>query len=326
GAVGALLVRQIGSPPQLVEEIGRAAIRMAEPGEFGELPYVRAADSHKGSFGHVLLVCGSLGKGGAAALAGRGALRAGAGLVTIATADQVQASVAAGAAEYMAEALPSTDAGTISPASLEYGRFAKLLEGKSVLGVGPGLGTHLETQQFIRSIVRDATLPVVLDADGLNAFAGRGFELLGDRERTLAITPHPGEMARLLGVSASAVQANRLTTAQEASARWRIFVVLKGFHTLIVAPEGYAYVSTAGNAGLAKGGTGDTLTGVLAALTAQFGTRDWARVLALGVFLHGRAAELATAGKEPSGLLASEVCEFIPAARLELLRELQRSA
>lgn len=323
-AVGALHVCRIGSPAGLVEEIGKGGIRFAEPQEFAGFPLVRAADSHKGTFGHALLMCGSLGKGGAAVLAGRGALRAGAGLVTVATPDVALPAVAAAQAEYMAEGLHSTDAGTASLANLEYARFAKLEEGKSVLGIGPGLGMHHETQQLIRSIVRDTRLPCVLDADALNAFEGRGYELADTRAAPIAITPHPGEMARLMGVTGGAVQSNRLHAAQEPVRRWNVFVVLKGFHTLIVAPDGAAYVSTSGNAGLAKGGSGDTLTGVLAALTAQFGIKDWARVLALGVYLHGRAAELATRGRELSGLLAGEVSKALPAARLELLRELQR--
>ncbi|HEV1993232.1 MAG TPA: NAD(P)H-hydrate dehydratase [Candidatus Acidoferrum sp.] len=323
-AVGALRVCQIGSPAGVVEEVGQSNIRLAEPLEFAALPLVRAADAHKGSFGHVLLVCGSLGKSGAAVLAGRGALRAGAGLVTVAAPDVVLPGVAAAQAEYMTEPLASTEAGTASLASLSYGRFSRLEEGKSVLGIGPGLGTHQETQQLIRTVVRDTRLPVVLDADGLNAFVGRSEELCGSEVRPIAITPHPGEMARLLGTSSDAVQSNRLRAAQEAARRWNAVVILKGFHTLVAAPGGTVFVNASGNAGLAKGGSGDTLTGVLAALTAQFGTRDWARVLALGVYLHGRAAELAARGTDPSGLLAGEVSDALPAARHELLRELQR--
>jgi hydroxyethylthiazole kinase-like uncharacterized protein yjeF len=323
GAVGSLQVREIGSPVALVEEIGQGSIRWVEPGEFAGLPLVRAADSHKGSFGHVLLFAGSLGKSGAAVLAGRGALRAGAGLVTVATPDVAQSVVAAGQPEYMTEALRATEMGTLSLASLEYGRFKQLEEGKSVIGIGPGLGTHPETQQLVRTVVRETRLPVILDADGLNAFAGHGDELRGSDVRPLAITPHPGEMARLLGAARQAVQDERLQTAQQAARRWNACVVLKGFHTLITGPAGSVFVSTSGNAGLAKGGSGDTLTGVLAALTAQFGTVDWPRVLALGVYLHGMAAERASRGADLSGLLASDVSDALPAARLELLRELQ---
>lgn len=322
--VGALSVCPIGSPAELIEEVGEGTVRWCEPQEFSGLPLVRAADSHKGSFGHVLLVSGSVGKTGAAVMAGRGALRAGAGLVTVATPDAALPSVAASQAEYMTEPLSSTEGGTASLASLHYGRFEKIQEGKTVLGLGPGVGAHPETQELIRTIVRETKLPVVLDADGLNAFAGRVDELHGTKLRPLAITPHPGEMSRVYGGSSQSVQSDRLAVAQEAVRRSNACVVLKGFHTIIAGPDGTVFVSTSGNPGLAKGGSGDVLTGVLAGLTAQFGTEDWPRILALGVHLHGVAAEIATDGIDTSGLLATEVAEAVPHARLRLLRELQR--
>ena len=323
-ACGSLRVCAIGTPAALVEQTGQGRIRWCEPQEFAALPLVRAADAHKGAYGHVLLVCGSQGKSGAAVLAGHGALRAGAGLVTVAVPDVVQTVVGAGQPEYMTEGLRSTETGMASLASLEYGRFAQILAGKSVLALGPGLGTHTETQELIRIAVRDTQLPVILDADALNAFAGHTEELRGSKQRPVALTPHPGEMARLLGSSSQALKSERLATAEEAARRWNACVVLKGYHTLIAAPEGGVYVSTTGNAGLAKGGSGDVLTGILAGLTAQFGTGEWARVLALGVYLHGLAAERATRETDISGLLAGEVAEALPGARLELLRELQQ--
>lgn len=319
--VGALHVRPIGSPSELVEQVGKGRIRWLEPGEFCELPLCRRPDAHKGSFGHVLIVSGSLGKSGAAVLAGRGALRAGAGLTTVATPQPVHAIVAAGQPEMMTEVLLATDAGSASLASLEYGRFVALEQGKTVLAVGPGLSTHTETQQFIRTVVRETPLPLILDADGLNAFAGRARDLRARKTAHLAITPHPGEMARLLGVSSADVQSDRVGTALRAASESNAVVILKGFHTVIASPEGTVFVSTTGNAGLAKGGTGDVLTGVLAGVTAQFGTRDWARKLGLGVYLHGFAAELATARMEPVGLLASEVADYLP----EALRCLRRA-
>ncbi len=322
-AVGTLRVCGIGSPAALVEANGQGHVRWMEPQEFAGFPLVRAVDAHKGSFGHVLLICGSLGKSGAAVLAGRGALRAGAGLVTVAVPDAVQQAVASAQPEFMTEALRSTEAGTASLANLEYGRFAQLEQGKSVLALGPGLGTHPETQQFIRTVVCETTLPVILDADALNAFAGQAEKWSGRKPRPIAATPHPGEMARLLGSTRDSVQSDRLQAAVQAARRWDAYVVLKGFHTLLAAPDGSVFVNTAGNAGLAKGGSGDTLTGVLAAVTAQFGTDDWARVLSLGIYLHGLAAEHAAQGTELSGLLATEISDTLPAARLALLRGLQ---
>jgi NAD(P)H-hydrate epimerase len=323
-AVGSLHVRGIGSPAELPEEIGRGNVRWIEPGEFQGLPVVRRADAHKGSFGHVLLLAGSLGKSGAAILAGRGALRAGAGLVTVATPAVALPIIASGQPELMTEPLATTDRGSAALASLEQGRWASLLQGKTVLAIGPGVSTHPETQKLIRAIVRDTTLPIILDADGLNAFAGCAGELRVHAAAQLAVTPHPGEMARLLGVTSAEVEARRLDTALRAAAAWNASVVLKGFHTVIASPDGTAFVNTAGNAGLAKGGTGDVLTGVLAGITAQFAAEDWPRNLALGVYLHGRAAELATESIAPAGLLASEVADRIPAALGCLVADLAR--
>lgn len=325
GCCGHLEVRQIGSPAALVEEIGQSSGRWAEPEEFASLPLIRAADSHKGTYGHVLLLAGSPGKSGAAILAGRAALRAGAGLVTIATPESVQPIVAAGQPEYMTEPLNATKSGALSLRSLADGTFGEMEEGKSVLAIGPGLGTHRQTQEFIRTIVTQTALPVVLDADGLNAFDGHAASLRKRKTKFLAITPHPGEMARLLGVSTKDVQADRLKAARESALKWNAHVILKGFHTIIASPMGDLFVNTTGNAGLAKGGSGDVLTGLLAALTSQFGTQDWHRVLTLGVYLHGLAAENSAYTPElSSGVLAQEVVQSIPSARGRLIRELQR--
>ena len=323
-AVGALEVCAIGSPAALVEEIGRGTLRWAGPDEFAGLPLVRSVKSHKGTFGHVLLVAGSLGKSGAAILSSRGALRAGAGLVTIATPAVVSPTVAAGQPEHMTEALDSTDEGTIAFSSLEGNSFEEISKGKTVLGIGPGLGTHPETQKFIRKVVRHTLLPTILDADGLNAFAGDGGLFRDRQSKFLALTPHPGEMARLLGSTSSAVQADRIALALDAARRWNAHVVLKGYHSIVASPDGQTFVSTAGNAGLGKGGTGDVLTGILSALIAQFGADDGARVLSLGVYLHGLAAELASRRTDLSGLLASEVADAVPHARLKLLEELRK--
>jgi len=321
---GTLEVVRIGSPTHLIEELGKGELRWLGPDEFVSLPLVRGADGHKGKFGHVLLVAGSAGKSGAAALSGLGALRAGAGLVTIAVPAQAQISVTASHAEYMTEVLESTADGAISKNNLDSGSLARIAAGKTVLAVGPGLGTHPETQEFIARLTAESELPVILDADGLNAFAGRP-ELLRQRKTSfLAITPHPGEMARLLGTTTARVQEDRVAAALDSARKWNAHVILKGFRTLIVSPDGKLFVNTSGNPGLSKGGSGDVLTGILAALTAQFGTADWVRVLALGVYLHGVAADLLAAeGEEVSGMLASEVAGAVPGAREWLLREIR---
>jgi NAD(P)H-hydrate epimerase len=231
--------------------------------------------------------------------------------------------VAAHTPEIMTEPMAATEAGSVSLRSLEYGRFDSILKGKRALAMGPGLTTQDETQQFIRKVVgKRNSIPLILDADGLNAFAGRAGELKGP-EGLLAVTPHPGEMARLLGSKNAEVQGDRLKTATEAAKKWKAHVILKGYHTIVAGPDGRVFVNTTGGPSLAKGGTGDVLTGVLAALTAQFGTTDWMRVLALGVFLHGMAADLLSQGRDASGVIAHEVAKFIPEARQRLLREIQ---
>jgi NAD(P)H-hydrate epimerase len=323
---GQLLVRSIGSPESLCEVVGQGRLRWSGADEFANMPLIRAADSHKGSFGHVLVLAGSLGKSGAAVLAGQAALRSGAGLVTVATPDVVLPIVASSQPEYMTEPLASTGAGSIALSNLADGRLPKLLEGKTVLAIGPGLGTQPETQQFIRELLRQTTLPVVLDADGLNAFVQSPDALRERKSKFLCLTPHPGEMARLLGTSSSSVQQDRVKTATVAAQRWNAHVVLKGFHTVLASPEGQIFVNTTGNAGLAKGGSGDVLTGLLAAITAQFGAGDWLRALALGVYLHGSAADTAVGSPNQSGVLAQDITKSIPWAWAGLLRELQLRA
>ncbi len=322
-ACGTLQVVSLGSPAKLIEETGKGAVRWVEPEEFAGMPLVRAADSHKGTFGHAVIVAGSRGKSGAAVLAGYACLRAGAGLTTMATPDEIQPVVAEAHAEYMTESLLATKTGGIAAANASSGRMTKLLEDKAAVAIGPGIGTHVETRMVVQQLVREATLPIVLDADGLNCFDNEAYKLGQRKTQFLAITPHPGEMARLLGVKNSDVQSDRLKAATEAAKKWKAHVILKGYHTILAAPDGRVFVNTSGGPSLAKGGTGDVLTGVLAALTAQFGTEDWLRVLALGVYLHGVAADILAAEGEPSGVLAHEVAQMIPDARESLLRKIQ---
>src|SRR6266705_6714248 len=326
GHVGRLLVREIGSPRELVEQVGKSNVRWLEQEEFRALPLVRRADSHKGDYGHVLLVAGSKGKSGAAILAGRGALRAGAGLVTVATPDSVLPIVASGQPEIMTVPLISTKLGSISASNLKGHRFRELWKGKTLLAVGPGLGTNKETQRYVKSIVQQSDLPVILDADGLNAFAGRASHLAKRKTPYLAITPHPGEMARLCGTSNEKVQADRLGVALKAAAGWKAHVILKGFHTILACPDGRAFVNTTGNPGMAQGGSGDVLTGILAGMASQFGVAHWERSLALGVYLHGRAGGGASAEREEASLVAGEIAEAFPDTYRRFIKELRQSA
>jgi NAD(P)H-hydrate epimerase len=323
GCCGKLFVRDIGSPRELIEELSKGKVRWIEPREFLELPLVRQADSHKGKFGHVLVIAGSLGKSGAAILASRGALRAGAGLVTAAVPEAVLPIVASAQAELMTEPLSSTKMGTIAAANGKAGRLSALMQGKTLLAIGPGIGANRETQRFVTSLVRRTELPVILDADGLNAFAGKGRDLAKRKTPHLALTPHPGEMARLLGFSNAAVQADRLGIAQKAAKAWKAYVILKGFHTILATPDGQAFVNTTGNPGMAKGGTGDVLTGMLAGTVAQLGVQHWEHALALGVYLHGRVGDERIPHHEETGLLAGEIADTLPDVYRRLLMELR---
>jgi len=320
--VGKLVVRQIGTPPALLESDPSLKSHWLEPLEFRELPLARKRDAHKGSFGHALIVAGSVGKSGAAVLAGRAALRVGAGLVTVATPVDVQPIVASGMPELMTVPLVATEVGSAGMGNLDYGRFEELTRDKSALAMGPGLSQNHETQQFIRDALQKISLPLILDADGLNAFAGQPDELGSRKTPLLALTPHPGEMARLLGVTAQDVQARRLDIALETAARWNAYVILKGFHTILATPDGRSFVNTTGNPGMATAGTGDVLTGMLAGLTAELGTERWEYVLGLGVYLHGLAGDLAAARVGEAPLVASDVIESLPEAFARLLSDL----
>jgi len=324
--VGKLVVREIGTPRQLLDEDAQLKLHWLEPGEFRSLPLRRRPDAHKGDYGHALIVAGSRGKTGAAVLAGWAALRVGAGLVTVATPDDVLPIVASSLPELMTAPLLGTDAGSISLRNLDSGGFAELVKDNSVLAMGPGLSTHQEVQQFVRTVVADCPLPVVLDADGLNAFAGRADELVARKAPALALTPHPGEMARLLGCTTNEVQSKRLDIALQAAARWRAFVVLKGYHTVVATPDGRAFINSTGNAGMATGGTGDVLTGVLAGLTAQFGADHWEKVLGFGVYLHGLAGDLAAARVGEASLIASDLIAGLPQAFAQVQSELELDA
>jgi ADP-dependent NAD(P)H-hydrate dehydratase / NAD(P)H-hydrate epimerase len=323
--VGELIVREIGSPRDLVSEVGRGNLTWSEPGEFAVFGLPRKPEGHKGDYGHALIVAGSVGKSGAAVLASWAALRAGAGLVTVATPEPVLPVVAAHTPEVMTEPLASTRAGTISERSLEGSLFASILKGKRALAIGPGLTTQDETQSFVRTVVKThSEVPIILDADGLNAFAGRAAELR-DRQGLLVITPHPGEMARLTGRPTAEIQSNRIEIALKTAADWNAVVVLKGHHTVIAAPDGFAYINSTGNPGMGTGGTGDVLTGVLAGITAQYAQNldatGYAMLAAFGVYLHGLAGDIAYADHNGAPLMASDLIRAIPRAYAQFYAE-----
>jgi hydroxyethylthiazole kinase-like uncharacterized protein yjeF len=270
----------------------------------------RPADSNKGNYGHVVVVGGSLGKAGAAAMAGMAVLRAGAGLSTVATPKSVLGTVAGFHPELMTEPLRETDVGTISTGALD--RIEELAKGKTVLAIGPGISRDPQTAELVRSLVARLQLPMVLDADGLNAFEGRSGELNG-KGRTLVITPHPGEMARLAGSTIPDVQKDRLGVARKFAREHEVIVVLKGHRTLVVQPDGEAWVNTTGNPGMATGGTGDILTGMVAGMMAQHSNDAFTAVLA-AVHLHGLAGDVICERVGEHSLVATDLLQGLPEA------------
>jgi NAD(P)H-hydrate epimerase len=277
-----------------------------------ELITPRTPDSHKGDYGRVLVVAGSRGKTGAAHLAAVGALRSGAGLVTIATPAICLPILAAMGPEYMTEPLEEGDDGGLDPVSVD-----RVIEmARDVIAIGPGLGQAPATRQFIKQVVDRATMPLVIDADGLNAFADDPDRLSGREGRDIIITPHPGEMARLVGMSTDEVQASRLEIARNFAVAHHLFVVLKGHRTLIATPDEKVFINPTGNPGMATGGTGDVLTGMIAAWLAQL--LDAEAACKLAVYLHGLAGDLAEADEGEVAMTSTDVAGHLGDAIMEL--------
>ena len=323
--VGRLVVGSIGSPASLVEECSDSRARWLDSSEFAGIRLRRTAGANKGNFGHVLVVAGSLGKTGAAVMAGSAALKCGAGLTTVAAPDVCIPVISSYLPELMTAPLPATPAGTISIRCLEYSGFTDLLRGKDILAMGPGLTTQSETQEFVRAVVGDSPTPLVLDADGLNAFSGRSGELGQHRTEKCVVTPHPGEMARLLNAPTQDVQRDRLGTAEKAAADLKATVVLKGHQTVIVAPDGRTWINSTGNPGMAKAGSGDVLTGMVAGVLAQRGNADWSKAACLAVFLHGLAGDIAAEESGEISLMATDIIRAIPKAYAKLIAELDHA-
>ena len=316
---GPTVIAPIGSPPEAI--VSQLGLHLSTPLDFAPLLAPRARDANKGSYGHVLVIGGSLGKAGAAAMAGFSALRAGAGLSTVATPKSVLATVAGFHPEIMTEPLPETEEGTISLRALESGSGLDTLLERKTLAIGPGISRNSETAEFVRAIVKRSATSIVVDADGLNAFEGVADKLNG-RGRILVITPHPGEMARLTGLTIAEIQANRLEVARNFAREHELIVVLKGHRTLIAgpttaAPDGTVWVNPTGNPGMATGGTGDILTGMVAGLIAQHPQHALAAT-ALAVYLHGLAGDLASESVGESSLVATDLVRFLPQAFAEM--------
>jgi NAD(P)H-hydrate epimerase len=312
-----IVVAPIGSPDELL--ISDLGIDWAGSSmELVQAP--RATAANKGSFGHVLVVGGTFGsaggKAGAPSMTSLAAMRIGAGLVTAAVPAPAMPVVSAIAPELMTWQLEASGAGSISDENLAPDRLAALQAGKSVLAIGPGLGQSPETIKFTTGLLSSTELPAVVDADALNILAAKPVllsKLAHKGKRTLVLTPHPGEMARLAGTTIAAIQANRLEAARSFATKMGVTLVLKGARTLIAHPDGRVAVNTTGNPGMAKGGSGDLLTGMIAGLLAQY-PKDAARAVEAAVYLHGLAADLAVRDEDERTLLATDALKYLSQA------------
>jgi hydroxyethylthiazole kinase-like uncharacterized protein yjeF len=309
---GEVVVADIGIPAPIVDALEGPRLELLTRDQIRPLISPRAADVHKGDFGRVVVVAGSRGKSGAAILAAQGALKSGAGLVTVAAPRSVIPVIASSMPDYMTEALEETVDGTVHFAAAE-----------QVMGIaadaiimGPGLGRGEGVSTFVRELLDTSETPLVLDADALNAFADDPAALVGREGRDVIITPHPGEMARLVGCSIGDVQADRMGIARDFATAHRLYVVLKGYRTIIATPEGAVFVNPTGSPGMATGGTGDVLAGMLAAWLAQL--LDAEAACRLAVYVHGAAGELADADQGEVSMTASDLVQHISDAILEL--------
>ena len=296
--VGELVVGAIGSRPEFYDHV---KLEVIQPSMFARLLVPRPRSGHKGTFGHVLVVAGSRGKTGAAAMSGLAALRAGAGLVTVASAESAIPEIAAHAPELMTEPLRETESGAIALNA----HLGTLLEGKTVIAMGPGLGRHPQIAALVASIAQSTELPMVLDADALEPVNGGG--------RTRVFTPHPGEMSRLTGKTTADVQADRIGITREYATRHAATLVLKGERTVIGFADGRVWINPTGTPALGTGGSGDILTGMISGLLAQF-PKQPDEAVAAAVYLHGLAGEIGARELGEKCLIATDVLRFLPKA------------
>jgi NAD(P)H-hydrate epimerase len=306
--VGELVVADIGVPPELFED-DRLKLELVE--EERIIPYFlpRKSDTHKGNYGHLFILSGSLGKTGAAVMAGKAALKMGAGLVTIGTPQSCLPIVARAMAELMTEPLPETPKKTLSADAID--RSLELLQDKDALLLGPGLSTHPSTAEFVKALLTRVKVPAVLDADALNILADEP-ELLKALKKTAIVTPHPGEFARLLSLSTKDVVEKKLDLAPRFAEEYGVFLVLKGYRTLICTPDGKTYINPTGNPGMATAGTGDVLSGMIASMIIQ--EKDPLLATLAAVFVHGLSGDIGTQRIGEKALTAGKLITYLPAA------------
>ncbi len=327
GYAGNLIVEDIGFPQEFLasEKIGT---ELLEKDDVSRLIPERKKYSHKGDYGHVLIVAGSKGKTGAAFMAAKACLRTGAGLVTIGVPESLADVFQSRAVEEMVLVLPDRGDGSLSAKASN--RILDFLHGRAdVLAIGPGIGVSAETEKVMKTLIKNAPSPMVIDADGINSLAGDK-KILTDAKSPVILTPHPGEMARLMkkaqkagnkGFAAGAslireIEKDRIDTAMRYAKETGTFLVLKGVPTVIATPEGNAFINPTGNAGMAKGGSGDVLTGMISGLLSQTGNPINSCIL--GVYMHGLAGDIGASEKGQHSLIATDIIDRIPAAFFSL--------
>jgi NAD(P)H-hydrate epimerase len=310
---GQLKIIDIGIPPHISRDIGCRQHLITPEALKDQMPE-RSATAHKGQAGHLLILAGSPGKTGAAAMAATAAMRAGAGLVTLGIPDSLNPVVENMVIETMTVGLPETVDGGLDESACE--AVMSLIADKRCLVVGPGIGTHPSTGRLVGRLIQESPIPMVIDADGLNLIAAEPW-VLSKQQSPIVLTPHPGEMARLSGQSIADIQSDRIGHARSFAERHRVYLVLKGAATVIARPDGIVCVNATGNPGMAAGGMGDVLTGLIGALVTQ-GMETTAAACA-GVYLHGLAADRLARNKAPVGYLATDVMDTLPEVIGELL-------
>jgi NAD(P)H-hydrate epimerase len=306
--VGKVKVIDIGIPKKLMEE-EKIPICLLEKEEIQRwLAIPRHPDTHKGDYGHLLVIAGSVGKTGAAAMACQAALRMGAGLVTLAIPKSLNAIMEMKLTEVMTEPLPETPKQTLSLRA--FSSIVRLCENKKAVIIGPGLGTFKETQSLVLKLIRTLEIPIILDADGLTALATQP-KTLPIKNRSVILTPHPGEMARLIRSTVKEVLEDRIGLSKNFSQTQHVHLILKGHPTLIATPKGEVFINPTGNPGMASGGTGDVLTGMIGGLVCQ--GFDLLSSLQIAVYLHGMAGDEGVEEVGEKSLIASDIIEKIPA-------------
>jgi len=305
---GLLETVDIGLP----DEVSEAAeyYEYLDSASVGPLLKTRDRCGHKGSYGHCLIIAGSTGKTGAAALSANTAVRAGSGLVTLAVPASLNPILEVKTTEAMT--LPLEDGGRGCFGEENLGALLRAIEGKDAVALGPGISRSVDTVALIQGLVRECPLPLVIDADGLNALAADPAIFREKKSPALVLTPHPGEMSRLTGLSIARIENDRISAARDFAVRYEVYLVLKGAGTVIAAPDGSVAINGSGNPGMASGGMGDVLTGILVSLIGQ--GYPVCEACRLGVYVHGHAADLVAREKGEIGITASDVLEKLPYA------------